>query len=167
MHSSLTHHPRLIFVGLENGNYLSLAFSTVHPPKPQKYGCPAATTCLRHSIDTMRTGQHGSWVTSTRPRKCMSLVILDNTVSCVTRNMKIRSPFASHFPRLGSASAVLTLRRYLSGTRYNPLSIGPKNSRRGAYSPRTMRSNLHSSPADAMRMFKDVNTKKAGTVHWE
>lgn len=36
----------------------------------------------------------------------------------------------------------------------------------GAYHPRAMWSNLHSSPADAVRMFKDVRAKKALAMHW-
>ncbi|KAH9065495.1 N-acyl-phosphatidylethanolamine-hydrolyzing phospholipase D [Lactarius vividus] len=36
----------------------------------------------------------------------------------------------------------------------------------GAYSPRAMWSNLHASPADAVRMFKDVKAKKALAMHW-
>jgi len=36
----------------------------------------------------------------------------------------------------------------------------------GAYSPRAMWSNLHASPADAVRMFKDVRAKKALAMHW-
>jgi len=36
----------------------------------------------------------------------------------------------------------------------------------GAYAPRTMWSNLHASPADAVRMFKDVRAKKALAMHW-
>ena len=37
---------------------------------------------------------------------------------------------------------------------------------RRAYSPRAMWSNLHGSPADAVRMFKDVRAKKALAMHW-
>jgi len=36
----------------------------------------------------------------------------------------------------------------------------------GAYAPRAMWSNLHASPADAVRMFKDVRAKKALAMHW-
>lgn len=36
----------------------------------------------------------------------------------------------------------------------------------GAYGPRAMWSNLHGSPADAVRMFKDVKAKKALAMHW-
>ncbi|KAF8478055.1 N-acyl-phosphatidylethanolamine-hydrolyzing phospholipase D [Russula ochroleuca] len=36
----------------------------------------------------------------------------------------------------------------------------------GAYGPRAMWSNLHASPADAVRMFKDVRAKKALAMHW-
>ncbi|KAN0123500.1 Beta-lactamase superfamily domain containing protein [Russula decolorans] len=36
----------------------------------------------------------------------------------------------------------------------------------GAYHPRAMWSNLHSSPADAVRIFKDVRAKKALAMHW-
>jgi len=36
----------------------------------------------------------------------------------------------------------------------------------GAYASRTMWSNLHASPADAVRMFKDVRAKKALAMHW-
>lgn len=36
----------------------------------------------------------------------------------------------------------------------------------GAYSPRAMWSNLHASPADAVRMFKDLKAKKALAMHW-
>ncbi|KAI0051424.1 N-acyl-phosphatidylethanolamine-hydrolyzing phospholipase D [Auriscalpium vulgare] len=36
----------------------------------------------------------------------------------------------------------------------------------GAYSPRAMWSNLHGSPADAVRMFRDVKAKRALAMHW-
>ncbi|KAI0252431.1 N-acyl-phosphatidylethanolamine-hydrolyzing phospholipase D [Lactifluus subvellereus] len=36
----------------------------------------------------------------------------------------------------------------------------------GAYSPRAMWSNLHCSPADAVRIFKDVRAKRALAMHW-
>ncbi|KAI0259842.1 N-acyl-phosphatidylethanolamine-hydrolyzing phospholipase D [Gloeopeniophorella convolvens] len=36
----------------------------------------------------------------------------------------------------------------------------------GAYAPRAMWSNLHASPADAVRMFRDVKAKKALAMHW-
>jgi len=36
----------------------------------------------------------------------------------------------------------------------------------GAYASRAMWSNLHASPADAVRMFKDVRAKKALAMHW-
>ncbi|KAI0300367.1 N-acyl-phosphatidylethanolamine-hydrolyzing phospholipase D [Russula brevipes] len=36
----------------------------------------------------------------------------------------------------------------------------------GAYSPRAMWSNLHASPADAVRIFKDVRAKRALAMHW-
>ncbi|KAH9980377.1 beta-lactamase superfamily domain-containing protein [Lactifluus volemus] len=35
-----------------------------------------------------------------------------------------------------------------------------------AYGPRAMWSNLHCSPADAVRIFKDVRAKKALVMHW-
>jgi N-acyl-phosphatidylethanolamine-hydrolysing phospholipase D len=36
----------------------------------------------------------------------------------------------------------------------------------GAYGPRTMWSNLHASPADAVRIMKDVGAKRALAMHW-
>ncbi|KAH9971903.1 N-acyl-phosphatidylethanolamine-hydrolyzing phospholipase D [Lactifluus volemus] len=36
----------------------------------------------------------------------------------------------------------------------------------GAYGPRAMWSNLHCSPGDAVRIFKDVRTQKALAMHW-
>ncbi|OBZ69735.1 N-acyl-phosphatidylethanolamine-hydrolyzing phospholipase D [Grifola frondosa] len=36
----------------------------------------------------------------------------------------------------------------------------------GAYSPRSMWSNLHASPGDSVRIFKDVRAKKALAMHW-
>ncbi|KAH9997975.1 N-acyl-phosphatidylethanolamine-hydrolyzing phospholipase D [Russula vinacea] len=36
----------------------------------------------------------------------------------------------------------------------------------GAYGPRAMWSNLHASPGDAVRMFKDLRAKKALAMHW-
>ncbi|KAI0059648.1 N-acyl-phosphatidylethanolamine-hydrolyzing phospholipase D [Artomyces pyxidatus] len=36
----------------------------------------------------------------------------------------------------------------------------------GAYAPRAMWSNLHGSPSDAVRMFKDVKAKKGLAMHW-
>lgn len=36
----------------------------------------------------------------------------------------------------------------------------------GAYSPRWMWSNLHASPADAVRMFRDVRANRALAMHW-
>jgi N-acyl-phosphatidylethanolamine-hydrolysing phospholipase D len=35
-----------------------------------------------------------------------------------------------------------------------------------AYSPRAIMSNMHASPADAVRIFKDVKAKKALAMHW-
>ena len=77
----------------------------------------------RHSLDGMRSGQHGLWTTSTRRRKCISPVIVDTVPSAAGRT-KIKSPFAPHLPRLGSASAVLISRCCLLGTRHSFLSIG-------------------------------------------
>ncbi|KAI0035175.1 N-acyl-phosphatidylethanolamine-hydrolyzing phospholipase D [Vararia minispora EC-137] len=36
----------------------------------------------------------------------------------------------------------------------------------GAYAPRTMWSNLHADPADAVRIMKDVKAKRALAMHW-
>jgi L-ascorbate metabolism protein UlaG (beta-lactamase superfamily) len=36
----------------------------------------------------------------------------------------------------------------------------------GAYSPRAVLSAVHSSPGDAVRIFKDVKAKKALAMHW-
>jgi len=36
----------------------------------------------------------------------------------------------------------------------------------GAYSPRAAMSNVHASPADAVRIFRDVRAKKALAMHW-
>ncbi|KAI0919203.1 hypothetical protein AcW1_003351 [Taiwanofungus camphoratus] len=36
----------------------------------------------------------------------------------------------------------------------------------GAYAPRSMWSNLHASPGDSVRIFKDVRAKKALAMHW-
>ncbi|KAI0765699.1 N-acyl-phosphatidylethanolamine-hydrolyzing phospholipase D [Trametes elegans] len=36
----------------------------------------------------------------------------------------------------------------------------------GAYAPRAMWSNLHSSPADAVEIFKDIRAKRALAMHW-
>ncbi|KAI0304495.1 N-acyl-phosphatidylethanolamine-hydrolyzing phospholipase D [Multifurca ochricompacta] len=36
----------------------------------------------------------------------------------------------------------------------------------GAYSPRAIMSNMHASPSDAVRIFKDVRAKKALAMHW-
>jgi L-ascorbate metabolism protein UlaG (beta-lactamase superfamily) len=35
-----------------------------------------------------------------------------------------------------------------------------------AYSPRAAMSNMHASPADAVRIFRDVRAKKALAMHW-
>lgn len=35
-----------------------------------------------------------------------------------------------------------------------------------AYEPRAVMSNMHSSPADAVRIFKDLKAKKALAMHW-
>jgi len=36
----------------------------------------------------------------------------------------------------------------------------------GAYSPRDFTSTVHASPADAVRIFKDVKARKALAMHW-
>ncbi|KAH8982899.1 N-acyl-phosphatidylethanolamine-hydrolyzing phospholipase D [Lactarius akahatsu] len=36
----------------------------------------------------------------------------------------------------------------------------------GAYQPRAVMSNMHASPADAVRIFKDLKAKKALAMHW-
>lgn len=35
-----------------------------------------------------------------------------------------------------------------------------------AYSPRDVMSTMHASPADAVRIFKDVKARKALAMHW-
>ena len=37
---------------------------------------------------------------------------------------------------------------------------------RSAYEPRAVMSNMHASPADAVRIFKDLKAKKALAMHW-
>jgi len=36
----------------------------------------------------------------------------------------------------------------------------------GAYSPRAVMSNIHATPADAVRIFRDVRAQKALAMHW-
>ncbi|KAH9042215.1 hypothetical protein EDB85DRAFT_1238285 [Lactarius pseudohatsudake] len=119
----------------------------------QKCDCPArrrnTSRAVWRLIGGMHSGQHGSWTTFAHTRKCISPVIPD-TVPCATAKTKMRFPFALPSPKLANALVALT---------WQLLPIG-------AYEPRAIVSNEHVSPADAVRIFKDLKAKKALAMHW-
>lgn len=103
---------------------------------------------------------------------CILLAIL-RTVPYMTGKTRTKFPFARRSPRWGNVLEASTSRCCLLGAyRSLPEKIFCIYSRAdptwcfSAYAPRAVMSPVHSSPADAVRIFKDVKAKKALAMHW-
>jgi len=105
---------------------------------------------------------------------CILLVTL-RTVQFVMGKAKTRLPFALRSPRWGNVLEASTWHccplgasgcRSLSESTLCIRSWADPTWYFSAYSPRDVMSTMHASPADAVRIFKDVKARKALAMHW-
>lgn len=111
-------------------------------------------------------------MTFTHVRLCILLAIL-RTVPCVTVKMRTRFPFARRSQTRGNGLEASTSRWFPLGAYHSSPEIDLCISSRAectwcfsAYNPRNAMSTMHASPADAVRIFKDLKAKKALAMHW-
>jgi 4-amino-4-deoxy-L-arabinose transferase-like glycosyltransferase len=123
----------------------------------------------RFLTDGMRFGPHGLWMISSHRRNYISPVT-PHIALFATGKTKRKSLFVLHSPKSGNALEALTWLYYPLGTYFISPKLTPYARLHSwcfsAYSPRAVMSNMHASPADAVRIFKDVKAKKALAMHW-
>ncbi len=152
----------------------------------RKCGCPArprsTSRAVGCSTDFARSGDPGSTRTSAHTRGHILLAtprIGPSATTVVGKNTRTTMfPFAPHSPRWGNVSEASMSRLlpigYVSHYMARPNAPGASPFVRdltpiwysSAYSPRSMMSSMHASPADAVRIFRDVRAKKALAMHW-
>jgi hypothetical protein len=148
----------------------------VAPLWTRKCDCPAhprsISRAARYLTGFTHSGQGGSLMTSTHIRPCIVPAIL-RTVPYVTGKTRKVFPFALHSPRWGNVLEASTWRccplgAYCSSSESTRCLRPRADLTRcfSAYSPRAVMSTMHASPADAVRIFKDVKARKALAMHW-